>query len=74
MNIMFVVGKERTREIGIRKAIALKDGRYSTVLYESAIICLIGGMIGLVFAIILSKIINQIPADFQYRQMHSFLQ
>jgi len=60
MNIMFVSVKERTREIGIRKAIGAKRrailGQFIT---ESAIICLIGGMIGLVFAIILSKIINQ---------------
>jgi putative ABC transport system permease protein len=67
MNIMFVSVKERTREIGIRKAIGAKKrailGQFIT---ESAIICLIGGMIGLVFAIILSKIINQyLPTSVQ---------
>jgi putative ABC transport system permease protein len=67
MNIMFVSVKERTREIGIRKAIGAKRrailGQFIT---ESAIICLIGGMIGLVFAIILSKIINQyLPTSVQ---------
>ncbi|MHB8904815.1 MAG: ABC transporter permease [Melioribacteraceae bacterium] len=67
MNIMFVSVKERTREIGIRKAIGAKRrsilGQFIT---ESAIICLIGGMIGLVIAIILSLIINQfLPTSVQ---------
>jgi putative ABC transport system permease protein len=67
MNIMFVSVKERTKEIGIRKAIGAKRrailGQFIT---ESAIICLIGGMIGLVLAIILSKIINQyLPTSVQ---------
>jgi putative ABC transport system permease protein len=67
MNIMFVSVKERTREIGIRKAIGAKRRAIlGQFIMESAIICLIGGMIGLVFAIILSKIINQyLPTSVQ---------
>ncbi|MBU0561176.1 MAG: ABC transporter permease [Bacteroidetes bacterium] len=60
MNIMFVSVKERTKEIGIRKAIGAKK---RTILVqfitESAIICLIGGMIGLGIAVIGSMIIAQ---------------
>lgn len=67
MNIMFVSVKERTREIGIRKAIgAKKRAILGQFISESAIICLIGGMIGLVIAIILSLVINQfLPTSVQ---------
>lgn len=67
MNIMFVSVKERTKEIGIRKAIGAKRrtilGQFIT---ESAIICLIGGFFGLIIAIILSMIVNQfLPTSVQ---------
>ncbi|MBK8946384.1 MAG: ABC transporter permease [Ignavibacteriae bacterium] len=68
MNIMFVSVKERTREIGIRKAIgAKKSVILRQFLAESAILCLLGGLIGLFFAIIGGKIIEQFnfPVDLQ---------
>ncbi|PKL83006.1 MAG: peptide ABC transporter permease [Ignavibacteriae bacterium HGW-Ignavibacteriae-3] len=67
MNIMFVSVKERTKEIGIRKAIGAKRRAIlGQFISESAIICLIGGMIGLFIAIILSLIINQyLPTSIQ---------
>lgn len=60
MNIMFVSVKERTKEIGVRKAIGAKRRAIlGQFLSESAIICLLGGLIGLLLAVILSLIVNQ---------------
>lgn len=65
MNIMFVSVTERTKEIGIRKAIGAK--RWSILiqfLVEAAIICLLGGIIGLMISYPLSLVIDQfLPTD-----------
>ena len=68
MNIMFVSVKERTREIGIRKAIGAKRRTImGQFLLESSSICLMGGMVGLLLAILVSMMINQfIPTSVQY--------
>jgi len=68
MNIMFVSVKERTKEIGLRKAIGAKRRTILTqFLLESSFICLVGGFAGLIAAILLSFLVNQfIPTSVQY--------
>jgi putative ABC transport system permease protein len=67
MNIMFVSVKERTKEIGLRKAIGAKRRTIlAQFLLESSVICLVGGLAGLVAAVLLSMLINQfIPTSIQ---------
>jgi putative ABC transport system permease protein len=64
MNIMFVSVAERTREIGIRKAIGAKRRTILLqFLTEAACICMLGGLIGLGIAWPLTLIIQRfLPA------------
>jgi putative ABC transport system permease protein len=61
MNIMFVSVKERTKEIGIRKAVGAKAWEILLqFLIEAVIICLAGGAIGVLLSMITTQLINQI--------------
>ena len=58
-NIMFVTVRERTSQIGLKKAIGAKR---STILMEflmeSAFLCILGGAIGILLVFILTLIIS----------------
>ncbi len=57
MNIMIVSVTERTREIGLRKAVGAKDNEIlMQFLNESVIISLLGGVFGIIFCYIVTYI------------------
>jgi putative ABC transport system permease protein len=61
MNIMLVSVTERTREIGIRKAVGARRKMILTAfLMESCCICLVGGIIGLLFSVAIAALINKL--------------
>jgi len=60
MNIMYVSVKERTKEIGIRKAVGAKSWEILLqFLMEATVISLIGGIVGVLLSIGVTEILNQ---------------
>jgi putative ABC transport system permease protein len=58
-NIMFVSVRERTSQIGLKKAIGAKSRVILTeFLLESAFLCIIGGLIGLTLVFLLTQILT----------------
>lgn len=60
-NIMFVTVRERTSQIGLKKAIGAKKGVVLTeFLIESAFLCVIGGLIGLALVWVLATLLSTV--------------
>jgi putative ABC transport system permease protein len=58
-NIMFVSVKERTSQIGLKKALGAKPNTIlAEFLIESIILCLLGGLVGILFVFVLSKVVS----------------
>ena len=66
-NIMMVTVKERTVEIGIRRAIGAMPGEILTqIIMESVALTLAAGTAGIVFAVFLLNIFQKIASDAQF--------
>lgn len=60
-NIMFVTVRERTSQIGLKKAIGAKRSTILTeFLLESAFLCIIGGLVGLSLVWLLSLVLSSV--------------
>ena len=62
MNIMLVSVSERTREIGLRKAVGAKGSAILTqFLIEAVVLCCVGGLLGIGFGQLITFFITKIP-------------
>lgn len=65
MNIMLVSVTERTKEIGVRMAIgARRSNILQQFLIEAVLICLIGGLVGVLLSGVIGVVFNHFVTDF----------
>ncbi len=73
MNTMYTSVLERTKQIGVMKAIgASRDAILSLFLIESGMIGLVGGLLGIIFGVLAAYIISLIADGFGIRGLFSF--
>ncbi len=61
MNIMLVSVTERTREIGLKKALGAKKKKIAAqFLTEAAVLTSLGGLIGVISGIVLSRVVSNV--------------
>jgi len=66
MNIMLVSVTERTKEIGVRVAVgARRSDILSQFLIEAILVCLVGGVMGVMLALGISALFNWLSPDFK---------
>ncbi len=66
MNIMLVSVTERTKEIGVRVAVgARRSDILSQFLIEAVLVCLVGGLMGVMLALGIGALFNFLSPDFK---------
>ncbi|MBC7922841.1 MAG: ABC transporter permease [Ferruginibacter sp.] len=64
MNIMLVSVTERTREIGVRKALGATPARIrQQFLIEALVVCQLGGITGVVLGIVVGNLLSSVISD-----------
>ena len=61
-NVMFLIVRERTREIGVRMAVGARDGHImAQVMLEAMVIVGLGGILGLGFSGLVIALVHVLP-------------